>query len=247
MRNNDLAIICPVLNCVKYTKDFLEQVVKFINCPIIIIDNASSDGTLAYLRSWEKAGNVMVVKNKVNAGVACSWNQGILMARMRYKSKYFFIPNNDILLQSDTIGKMLEVLKQPDIALTSAFNVKDEIKNPRALPFAVPPLKLDLVEAPDFSCFMIKGETIEKVGYFDENFYPAYFEDNDYHRRINFAGMKAVKLNTALYYHYGSMTIKEGADIKRLSNAHYLKNEDYYRKKWGGTPGKETFETPFNK
>ena len=247
MKSTDIAIICPVLNCAKYTKAFLDQVIKFTDYPIIIIDNGSTDSTTAILAPHEKSGRVFVSRNKQNAGVACSWNQGILLARNMYKSHTFFIPNNDILIQKDTIKKMYDVLVVSDFVLVSAFNVKPGCPNVSDFETFPSPKKLNLVESPDFSCFMINNETIKKVGYFDENFYPAYFEDNDYHMRINLAGFKAVKVNTAIYYHYGSMTIKEGADIKRLSNAHYLKNKEYYKTKWGGDPGKEKYKTPFNK
>jgi hypothetical protein len=85
---------------------------------------------------------------------------------------------------------------------------------------------------------------ISKVGYFDEGFYPAYFEDNDYHRRINLidpdryvghleALEPEVKRN--------SETIRRDPSLNQ-----FPKSYDYYLRKWGGLPGSETYGTPFN-
>ena len=163
MKKSDLAIICPVLNCLNYTKQFLKQVLKFTNCSTIIINNASTDGTKDFLKRFEDKRRVWVINNDKNIGVGASWNKGIYTARAYFDSKYYFIPNNDILLQPDTMDKMLKVLKRPNIALTSAYNVKDKIKTPDLLQLETPPKKLELTEAPDFSCFMLKDETIKKV------------------------------------------------------------------------------------
>lgn len=245
--NLDLAIICPVLNCAKYTKAFLEQVVKFTDHPIIIIDNNSTDSTPAIVAPHVKSGRVLYIKNTQNAGVSRSWNQGIVLAKNKYHSKTFFIPNNDVIIRRDTLPRMYDILGISDYLLVSALDVKSKCQTVHDFEFFPLPLLPLLKEAPDFSCFMMNVETIEKVGWFDEEFYPAYFEDNDYHRRINLAGYKAVTSNKIPYYHYGSMTIKEGAEIKRLTNANYLHNKAYYKKKWGGDPGNEVFDTPFNK
>ncbi|MGA3291875.1 MAG: glycosyltransferase family 2 protein [Candidatus Microgenomates bacterium] len=45
-------------------------------------------------------------------------------------------------------------------------------------------------------CFMVKRHTLEKAGYFDEDLF-AYFDDNDWQQRI-------LKIGGALYYHGGT-------------------------------------------
>jgi hypothetical protein len=35
-----------------------------------------------------------------------------------------------------------------------------------------------------WSIFAINRACVDNVGFFDENFFPAYFEDNDYHYRL---------------------------------------------------------------
>jgi len=246
LKKHKLAIICPVLNCLEYTKGFIKTIQTKTPYKLIIIDNASTDGTHECLTDLEKRGLISLITNKRNEGVARSWNDGIRMAKNRLGCDTFFIPNNDILLKKCTIDRMIEVLEKPDVGMVTAFNVKGEVDKPEDLKKYDVPIRQKLTEAPDFSCFMLNNQTIREIGYFDENFWPAYFEDNDYHYRMKIAGLKALKDSQSLYYHFGSQTIKNSPNVQKISNEYYLQNKAYYVKKWGGEPGNETYQTPFN-
>lgn len=240
-------IIIPVHNCLHYTEQLVSWLVGNIKHPIIIIDNASTDGTQAFCAKFNKIPYIKTIRNNENVGVAAAWNMGIIEARKNPECEFYLVLNNDILIRQNTIFKMATFLSLTKSALVSAFNVASQLK--RDTEFSVMPIPAISItsEAPDFSCFMIRKETIDKIGYFDENFYPAYFEDNDYHYRIKIAGETALKLHDAIYYHYQSQTIKEGGNVRVLSNANYLTNKVYYKSKWGGYPGEEKYTIPFNK
>jgi len=246
LKIEQLAIICPVLNCLEYTKGFIKTIQTITPYYLIIIDNASTDRTGEYLSDIGNNWQIKIISNKRNEGVARSWNDGIRLAKNTYGCTKFFVVNNDILLKKCTIDRMVDLLNDPDIGLVTAYNVHGEIDSPEKLDTIFSPRRRKITEAPDFSCFMLNSETINQVGYFDENFWPAYFEDNDYHYRMKLAGLKAVKLNQALYYHFGSQTIKNSPDVEKISNEYYLQNKEYYIKKWGGVPGNEAYQTPFN-
>ncbi len=242
-----IAIICPVVNCLDYTKQFLSSIPKSEDYGIIIINNASTDGTEVFLNSLNLGNQLIVINSQENLGVARSWNLGINLAIEKFKSDYFFIPNNDILIRPETMYILASDIQQKDVLLSTAYNINDGKNLPSNL------INLPLIENPiynehpDFSCFMIKKETIDKIGYFDENIWPAYFEDNDYHYRIQIAGYKAVKNLQNIYYHFGSQTVKNNPNTAVVSNTNYLKNKEYFKEKWGGYPGEETFKTPFGK
>ena len=86
---------------------------------------------------------------------------------------------------------------------------------------------------------------------FDENYFPAYFEDNDFHYRLKLAITKKYgnlkmhagtkKMNPALFRN--SMTIKKDPKV----NSGFTANQKYFTKKWGGPPGHEKFKTAWNK
>lgn len=102
------------------------------------------------------------------------------------------------------------------------------------------------VGGPDYSCFAVGRAYWEIVGYFDEMFSPAYFEDNDSHRRIRLAGYEAAQWTP--YFHYGSTTIDTDPERKAEVQVHgkFQANRDYYIRKWGGPPGSEIYTIPFN-
>jgi len=95
-----------------------------------------------------------------------------------------------------------------------------------------------------FSAFGIDHLALDGVGEFDENFHPAYFEDNDYDYRCQMAGVSLVGLPAGLQ-HRNSATISS-EHYSRENGRTFPQNALYYRMKWGGYPRHERFTTPFN-
>ena len=96
----------------------------------------------------------------------------------------------------------------------------------------------------DWCVFILPKSTFTKVGKFDEAFYPAYYEDNDYHYRMQLKGLSYFKipfLNPFLYK--SSQTIDKAPELRK----HIEDNKQYFINKWGGEPSKEKFKKPFNK
>lgn len=88
---------------------------------------------------------------------------------------------------------------------------------------------------------LYKRSVFEEIGYTDVNFYPAYFVDNDYARRIVLAKIRCCSLVNARFFHFWSRTIHQetgGSNHKFFEN-----NRKYYIEKWGGPFGEET-KTP---
>lgn len=103
-------------------------------------------------------------------------------------------------------------------------------------------------------CNCISQAMVQKVGYFDENFYPAYYEDTDYCYRFYLAGLH----DTPWYPpKYGNHIPCVEIDAKPVGIAMSMKKAglkvnmgalaDYYRVKWGGYPREETSRKPFGR
>ncbi|HUV11824.1 MAG TPA: hypothetical protein VMX12_12675 [Acidimicrobiia bacterium] len=96
----------------------------------------------------------------------------------------------------------------------------------------------------------LSRSTIERVGYFDENFYPGYFEDTDYLYRMALAGLASPRENGGSWCKV-SVDGEFGEQARSLSDPRVQATVDfgdlltYYRAKWGGGPGEEKFVTPF--
>jgi GT2 family glycosyltransferase len=62
---------------------------------------------------------------------------------------------------------------------------------------------------PDWSGIVLGEGLVEKVGLYDERFYPLYFDDNDYERRITNAGIPINRI-PAVVHHENSSTLASG-------------------------------------
>jgi len=111
---------------------------------------------------------------------------------------------------------------------------------------------------PDFSCcmgyncFIMNKKCYETVGKFDENYFPAYYEDNDYDTRVRLSKDSILYHNVgeeSLLNHFGSAVIRLDDDFNHANGQSFPINQAYHIRKWGCTvqdPMARTFSTPFN-
>jgi len=186
-----------------------------------------------------------VLNYKMNLSLSGAWNYGSRKA-IESGTDYILIINDDIVFSPWTIDGMVDGLCHlgDDIVLVSGANQRGSL-GPEEVKVMEKPNHHLSAESPDFACFMIRPDTIEKIGNFDENFNPAYFEDNDYHRRINLLGYKAISTTDRPYFHYGSRTQNADPIMPVVAPPIFEMNKLYYINKWGGEPGMESHVTPF--
>jgi hypothetical protein len=104
-----------------------------------------------------------------------------------------------------------------------------------------------LGEGNDEMCgIVLNSMLLNRVGYFDENFFPGYFEDNDYRYRIKLTNTKITSI-PLLAEHQTSSTLNSSDKFKQKNNVSFQENYNYYISKWGGPPNHEIYITPFNK
>ncbi len=241
-----VVVAIPVVNQVEYTIEAVKSLKMDQPFVTLIIDNGSTDGTEEWLKSMAGKPNFACIRYPKNLGCAAAWNEAIRIGLSTVGADYVFILNNDLLVKPETLDLMLKVLTWENVGLVSARDVSGELSRSLDI-FDLPTPNTDkITETPDFSCFAVKRETIKKVGLFDEAFYPAYFEDNDFHYRLKLANLSGSCYHKATYFHYGSRTQTISPEFKAYLGARYVKNREYYVKKWGGEPGHETFDEAFN-
>lgn len=92
---------------------------------------------------------------------------------------------------------------------------------------------------------LFKRSAFEKVGYDDVSFYVnGYFCDNCVCRRCDILGVSAAGLQSAPFYHHWSRTIFQGES--RPNGTYFQRNQEFYVHKYGGLPGQEKYELPFD-
>jgi len=105
-----------------------------------------------------------------------------------------------------------------------------------------------VVLAHGFACFTMKEEIWERVGDFDEGFYPAYWEDTDYRYRLKLREIPVDEWDTSTT---GIQHGKDPANYQKWCE-HQRKwffdnlalNRERYITKWGGPPKEETLWDP---
>lgn len=124
----DVSIIIVSYNVKDFLKNCLESVIKFtknVNYEIIVVDNASTDDSLSYLRDLSDVSNLKFIDAKENGGFAKGNNLGIKQA----KGKYILLLNPDTLLIENSIERMfLWMEAHKDVAVASCQLVDNEQK-----------------------------------------------------------------------------------------------------------------------
>jgi hypothetical protein len=89
---------------------------------------------------------------------------------------------------------------------------------------------------------------IEDIGPWDCAFpQPNYHVDNDWFHRARLKGYALIETGIPVTHHNGSSSTIRGSEARRrVNDVTFPMNEEYYRRKWGGAPGHETYPCPWN-
>lgn len=190
---------------------------------VIVIDNSGNGSAALYLSETLRLfDNVFVWPQNRNIGVSAAWN----MFHHNISKDYIVIANDDIQVHTYTL-EALVTRAQVDETLPIIHGNNDS--------------------GNAYSLFLLRHWAFKKIGDFDEKFSPAYFEDNDYARRLLLAGYDGYFEKAVTYDHVGSSTLKKYT--QQEMEAHHRafeRNARYYRAKWGGMPGEERYTEPFD-
>ncbi|MGB9979564.1 glycosyltransferase family 2 protein [Methanobacterium sp.] len=214
-----VSIIIPNFNGKKFLKTCLDSIKNqnYLFYDVIIIDNASSDGSVMYIQ--ENYPEFTLIQNKENLGFAAAVNQGIKTS----SSEYMFLLNNDVEIEHNSISNLLKCIEKDEsiFAVSSKmiqYNDRSKIDD-AGDEYTIlgwtrkvgdgKSLDLYNAERETFSACagaaLYRKSILDKIGYFDENFF-AYMEDVDISYRARIKGYKCVYCPEAVVYHLGSGT-----------------------------------------
>ncbi|GBL40135.1 uncharacterized glycosyltransferase RBE_0706 [Nitrospirota bacterium] len=108
-----VSLVIPVYNQLDYTKQCLESIARCTDQPyeLIIVDNASTDGTREFLRDVKAT----VITNLRNLGCAKAWNQGVRASH----GDVVGILNNDIIVTKGWIEGLVKFMEQEGHGIVS--------------------------------------------------------------------------------------------------------------------------------
>lgn len=221
MSTPKIAIIIVTFNAQRFLDDCFGSLsrmdVASMDVEVIVIDNASKDGTAARIR--ELMPSAIVVESPVNTGFAKGNNIGIEMALER-GADYVYLLNHDTEVTPDflhealaamrsdaTIGsaQSLLVLSPNKHLINSAGNAVHFLGFGYCLAYTMPTSSFVAGGEPEIAYpsgagVMLSGEALRKVGLFDETFF-MYHEDLDLGWRLRLAGYKNVLATRSRIYH----------------------------------------------
>jgi GT2 family glycosyltransferase/glycosyltransferase involved in cell wall biosynthesis len=210
---------------------------------VIVVDNASKDGTREYLEtSTERYRRLKVILNDENRGFAAANNQGLRIAH----GKFLVLLNNDTTVPRGWLSSLIRHLTaDKEIGLigpvTNQIGNEARVEAGYATLTDMLPWSAEYMRSHDneifaipmlaMYCVAMKREVFEKVGLLDERFGVGMFEDDDYSRRVTAEGFTIRCTRDSFVHHAG------GASFNKLQSDEYFvlfdRNRALFEEKWG--------------
>jgi GT2 family glycosyltransferase/glycosyltransferase involved in cell wall biosynthesis len=221
----------------------LDEYTDYMPLEIIVVDNASADGSKAYLSEWVAgAPNRKLILNDDNRGFAAANNQGLAIA----DGEYLVLLNNDTYVTAGWIYSLVKHL-QRDESIGLIGPVTNNIGNEAKINIAYKSMGEMLhasaaytrrhigqtfpLRTAAFFCVMMPRAIYEQVGPLDEIFGRGFFEDDDYCRRVDQIGRRIVCAADVFVHHHLSASFNKLRSKDR--QALFEQNKAIYEAKWG--------------
>ena len=246
----EVSIIIPCYNGVGLTRSCLDAVAATLPCSrhteVIVVDDASTDGTGAMLARWARTGHKLrVLRNSRNLGFLRSCNRAARAAR----GEIIVLLNNDTRPTPGWLTALLRTFEDhpdagaaggklvfPDGTLQeagslvfrdgSAANVGRGARNPDHPLF-------NYVRQVDYCSAALLATPrrlfLELEG-FDPRYVPAYYEDTDYCFKLRDKGYSVYYQPAAKVIHHEGASC--GTDLTRGVKRHQVVNREKFCKRW---------------
>lgn len=108
-----ISVIIAIYNPGKYLKACLDSIVNqtYENLEIILVDDGSTDNSLAVCKEYAEKDSRIIVHHKENSGVSATRNQGIRLAH----GDYFSFIDSDDILETDAYEYLINCIKKHNV------------------------------------------------------------------------------------------------------------------------------------
>ena len=246
----DISIVIVNWNTRELLKDCLESVVRTVHgltYEIIVVDNASTDGSVAML--GELFPQVRIISNNENRGFGAANNQAFQIMAGRYAH----LLNTDTVLTEGAVQELFAFMEShPEAGMScgqllnrdgskqnsiAAFpTLLTLLTNMSLLEYLFPgkypskryshrqPIEVDSGVG---ACLMVRKDTMDAVGWFDERYF-FFFEETDWAYRMRLSGWKVYHVPTARIYHLQGQSI--GPNV--AARIEFYRSRYQFFKKW---------------
>jgi GT2 family glycosyltransferase len=211
---------------------------------VIVVDDASPDGTAAQLAKYEEVRVVSLAKN-VGFGRACN------LGADRARGRFLVFLNND----TEVTGGWLDALHQTFINDPTAGLVGAKLVFPNGTLHEAGSLifrdgsamnygrgedpshpAYNMLRDVDYcsgACVMIPTELFRRLSGFDPLYAPAYYEDGDLAFRVRQLGLRVLYQPFAAVIHHEGGT--SGTDVSQGPKRFQVLNQEKFRDRWHAT------------
>jgi len=196
------------------------ETIKDINYEVIVVDNASTDGSVQMLR--DEFTLVDIIENEKNRGFGAANNQAFTIMEGRYA----LLLNSDTVLTQHAVNELFLFMEDhPDASLACGQLLNEDgsrqnsiasfptllkmLANMSLLEYLFPrrfPSKRYVhkdpveIESAIGACVLVRRDAMNAIGVFDERYF-FFFEETDWAYRMRSAGWKIYHVPSALIYH----------------------------------------------
>jgi len=234
----DIAVVILSWNGIEWIKTFLPTIIdKSSNANIYVADNASTDGTVEYIK--ENFTNVNVIQNYSNEGYAMGYNDAL----KNLNEKYFVLINSDIEVTDNWLNPIIDLMEDNiDIAACQPkildYNIRNKFEYAGASGGYIDTLGYPYCRGRIFSdieednnqyddikevfwasgaCLFVRSENFKEVNGFDNDFF-AHQEEIDLCWRLKNRGYKVMVNPQSVVYHVGGGTLNSTSPFKTYLN-----------------------------
>lgn len=248
-----ISIVILTYNQVEYTQKCIESIKRNtkLNYEMIVVDNASTDGTPTYLLEQE---DIKVILNPENYGYAKGNNLGAKAA----DGDVIIFMNNDVVVTPNWLEPLIDLLYS-DEKIGMVGPVTNNISGVQQIPVEYNQATLEGLElfanenqTKNSGCskkvlrlvgylLVCRRSLIDEIGAFDERFGLGNFEDDDICLRALTKGYSLHIAFDSFVHHYGSVSFRN-SDIDYMQLMR--NNQQIITDKWGFNPGYYMFSRP---
>jgi GT2 family glycosyltransferase len=232
---------------------------------IVVVDNASGDGSAEEIADWIKAQPdgtpVTLVRSDKNTGFSGGHNLGLTAV----EAQFYLVLNSDAILRPGFLTAILKAADENPKAGLIAPQIETEDGDIQVSCFRFhspiselmrgaqtgpvtrmfqhrvialdPPVQPEQIEWASFACILLRQDMISQIGLMDDGYF-LYFEDAEYCLRARRAGWGIVQETSAVAVHYrgGSGPVKTLEKArKRLPAYFYASRTRFFRQAHGAT------------
>ena len=199
---------------------------------VILVDNASSDGSIEFLA--REFPQLVVIRNKENLGYTGANNAGFKQAT----GKYVAVLNPDTEVEPNWLKELVIALEEDQFAAMATPKIL-LMDNPEKINACGNDITFtgltfcrghdqqaesyqepEIVSAVSGAAFVIRRCILDQIGGFDENLF-MYYEDTDLSLRAMLAGYKCLFVPKSIIYHQYAFRFPPGKCFYQERNRYY--------------------------